>query len=240
VAVYDEIEKILTHSARRLTYDTFGLTGVEYAWSFTFPSFILSMIVQNSIYYLICLLMNILNRDKRDLQSAFKYQLIYIILMFIIETQIIVHTSDRLNRPSDLLDYIYPAFPIFERRQVLKTAIIPVSILIDSFYRLFITSEAEKTLSSLVSWVKPGFLMEVRARLKGLDISNNNRQLEEQLDAALESEKTKAKDETGKNKVDIYRKLREILQKYLTLEGGNITKDASLDKIKNEFALQMW
>lgn len=84
VAEYDEIEKILTHSARRLTYDSFGLTGVEYAWSFNFPSFILSMIIQNSIYYLICLLMNVLNRDKRDLQSAFKYQLIFIILMFII------------------------------------------------------------------------------------------------------------------------------------------------------------
>lgn len=66
--------------------------------------------------------------------------------MFIIETQIIVHTSDRLNHPTDLLDYIYPAFPMFERRQVLKSAIIPMSFLIDQFYMLFITSDAEKTL----------------------------------------------------------------------------------------------
>lgn len=77
------------------------------------PHFVFSMVVQNSIFYLISLVMNLLNRDKREMQSAFKFQLIYIITVFIVETQLIVHTADRINSQTDLLDYIYPAFPIF-------------------------------------------------------------------------------------------------------------------------------
>lgn len=88
------------------------------------------MVIQNSVFYLICLVMNLLNRDKRETQSAFKYQLIYIIMAFIVETQLIVHTADRLGTTTDVLDYIYPAFPIFERRRLLKGLIIPVTLLI--------------------------------------------------------------------------------------------------------------
>lgn len=129
---------------------------------------------------------------------------------------------------------------MFERRLVLKSAIIPISILIDNFYRLFVTSDAENTLRSLVSWIKPDFLIDLRSKLKGIDASNNNQQLEEQLDAALESVKIKAKDDVTKDKVDIYRNMRKILQKYLSLEGGNITKDESLERLRHEFTLQIW
>lgn len=109
----DEIEKLLTHRARRLTYDSFGIPLLEYAWSFMQPNFVLSVMIQNSIFYLISLVMNLLNRDKREAESAFKYQLIYIITVFVLETQLIMHTADRIDRTTDFLDYIYPAFPIF-------------------------------------------------------------------------------------------------------------------------------
>jgi hypothetical protein len=129
--------------------------------------------------------MNILNRDKREMQSAFKYQLIFIIIMFIMETQLIVHTSERLNHTIDLFEYVYPAFPIFGRRFIMKAIIIPVTFFIENFYKQFVMSDSEIMLKRLAGWLAPDTLIEVRSKLKKLDTNSANKHLDSQLDAIL-------------------------------------------------------
>ena len=234
----DEIEKLLTHRARRLTYDSFGISMLEYTWSFMQPSFILSMVIQNSVFYLICLVMNLLNRDKREMQSAFKYQLIYIITIFIVETQLIVHTADRINRTTDVLDYVYPAFPIFERRHLLKSMIIPVTLLIEIFYKQLVLSDSEVQLNRLTGWAPVDMFIDIRSKLQSLDTSITNKHLNENVNAALDSEKLKAKNDDYKIKLDIFRQQREAVRKYLTLESGNITPDMRIERLRQEYLLQ--
>ncbi len=48
---------------------------------------------------------------------------------------------------------------MFERRQLIKMTVIPITLLIDNFYGLFLLSEAEVTLEKLTGWIKPETVM---------------------------------------------------------------------------------
>jgi hypothetical protein len=58
----------LTHPARRLTYDSFGYSDVEYAWAFKFPTFILSTIVGSGSFFVICTFVSLMNKKKAELK----------------------------------------------------------------------------------------------------------------------------------------------------------------------------
>ena len=64
--------EVLTHPARRLTYDSFGFSDVEYAWAFKVPSFILSTIISSGFFFVICTVVSMMNKKKSDLKQAFK------------------------------------------------------------------------------------------------------------------------------------------------------------------------
>ena len=68
----EETLQVLTHPARRLTYDSFGFSGTEYAWAFKFPSFILSTIIGSGFFFVICTVISMMNKKKSDLKQAFK------------------------------------------------------------------------------------------------------------------------------------------------------------------------
>ncbi len=105
---------MLTHPARRLTYDSFGHAEVEYAWAFKSPPFVLSTIIGSGFFFVICTVVSMLNKKKSDLKQAFKAEIFSMILLFIWEVDLIISTEARLNNYNiDYLDYIYTSFPIF-------------------------------------------------------------------------------------------------------------------------------
>jgi len=63
---------VLTHPARRLSYDSFGFSDVEYAWAFKAPAFILSTIIGSGFFFVICTVVSLMNKKKADLKQAFK------------------------------------------------------------------------------------------------------------------------------------------------------------------------
>lgn len=110
----DEILAVLTHPARRLTYDSFGHAETEYAWAFKSPSFLLTTIIGSGIFFVICTVVSMINKKKSDLKQAFKAEIFSMILLFIWEVDLIISTESRLNyHEKDYLDYIYKSFPIF-------------------------------------------------------------------------------------------------------------------------------
>ena len=69
------------------------------------------------------------------------------ILLFIWEVDLIITTESRLHHSqTDFVDYLYSAFPIFERREFLKAIIIPCMSLVDTFVRFYLVSPAERKL----------------------------------------------------------------------------------------------
>jgi hypothetical protein len=69
------------------------------------------------------------------------------ILLFIWEVDLIISTESRMNNNQpDFIDFFYTAFPIFERREMLKAIVIPCMSLVEIFVRFFLTSPAEKKL----------------------------------------------------------------------------------------------
>ena len=60
----ESIIKTLSHPATRLTYDTFGIQDTEYAWAFKDQNFLLSVIIQSSIFYVICIFMNMMSKSR--------------------------------------------------------------------------------------------------------------------------------------------------------------------------------
>lgn len=126
MAQLKEVLQVLTHPARRLTYDSFGFSEVEYAWAFKAPDFILSTILSSGFFFVICTVISLINKKKVDLKQAFKAEIFAMILLFIWEVDLIISTEARLSSNDvDYLDYIYVSFPIFERREMLKAIIIP-------------------------------------------------------------------------------------------------------------------
>ena len=63
---------VLTHPARRLSYNSFGFSDVEYAWAFKFPSFLLQTIIGSGVFFVMATFMSLMNRRKEDLKQAFK------------------------------------------------------------------------------------------------------------------------------------------------------------------------
>lgn len=109
-----EAISVLTHPARRLSYDSFGEHKVEYAWAFKAPNFILQTIISSAVFFVICTFMSLVNKKKSDLKQAFKLEIFAMILLFIWEVDLIISTESRLHSTGpDFLDYIYSAFPIF-------------------------------------------------------------------------------------------------------------------------------
>lgn len=139
-----EAKNILTHSARRLTYDTFGFKGVEYAWAFMSPNFLVNMLIGSAVFYIICLIMNIIGKDNKFMNM--KGEIIIIIIAFIWETEVLMHSESRLHPQPDLIDYLFNAFPIFQRREMMKYFITPMSNLLQNFNSLFIYNQAETRL----------------------------------------------------------------------------------------------
>ena len=75
--------EVLTHPARRLTYDTFEYTDTEYAWAFKSQNFLLSTIIGSAIFYVICTVMNMVSRKRSELKQAFKMEIMVMILLFL-------------------------------------------------------------------------------------------------------------------------------------------------------------
>lgn len=138
---------VLTHPARRLSYDSFGHDEVDYAWAFKSPSFILSTIIGSGFFFVICTVISMINKKKSDLKLAFKAEIFAMILLFIWEVDLIICTESRFtsNEP-DYIDYVYTAFPYFERREMLKTIIIPCMSMVEIFVRFYMVSAAEKKI----------------------------------------------------------------------------------------------
>lgn len=61
---FTEIISVLTHPARRLSYDSFGYHSVEYAWAFKSSTFILQTIIGSSIFFIICTVVRVVNKQK--------------------------------------------------------------------------------------------------------------------------------------------------------------------------------
>jgi len=72
------------------------------------------------------------------------------ILLFLWEVELIMKTETRIHSHTDLLDNIYNAFPVFERREMIKIILIPCMNIIKIFYRFFIQNGGEKKLLQLV------------------------------------------------------------------------------------------
>jgi hypothetical protein len=49
-----------------------------------------------------------------------------------------------MHQHTDSLDTVYTAFPMFERRDMIKIILIPCMNIIKFFYRFYVLSEAEK------------------------------------------------------------------------------------------------
>lgn len=68
----EEIIKILSHPARRLTYDTFGQTDTQYAWAFKSQEFLISVIISSGIFYIMCTVMSLISQKKNESKQVLK------------------------------------------------------------------------------------------------------------------------------------------------------------------------
>ena len=71
IQALEEAIQVLTHPARRLTYDSFGRSEVEYAWAFKFPQFLLGTIISSGMFYIISIVFSLM-RSKAELKVSFK------------------------------------------------------------------------------------------------------------------------------------------------------------------------
>lgn len=104
------------------------------------PNFIISMLLSSSIYYLIALVLNIVAKDNKN--SNLEGEIILIIVAFIWETETLMHSEDRFYHHPDMLDYIFTAFPIYQRRELLKYIITTIYMLLGNFSVLFVYNSA--------------------------------------------------------------------------------------------------
>lgn len=90
-------------------------------------------------------------------------------------------------------------------------------MLIENFYRQFVMSDSEVQLGKITDWVPKDLFIDVRSKLHGLDISLNNKYLDDQLNASIDSEKLKAKDEQYKLKLEAFRQERKAIRQFVQL-----------------------
>lgn len=128
-----------------------------------------------------------------------------------------MHTAERFNHSVDFLDYIYPAFPIFERRHILKATVMPTTILIENFYITFITSDSEALLNRLIKWVRPDMFLDIKTKLINIDTSPKNMHIEEQVDVKLSAETQNTNEQDKKDRISIFRLMRKIIKDFVRL-----------------------
>lgn len=141
--------QVLTHPARRLSYDTFGETDTSYAWSFKNHFFLLSTLIGASVFYIMCTFLNMVSDKRGEIKEVFKLEIMVMILMFLWEVEIIMKTETRIHQHTDSLDTIYTAFPMFERREMIKAILIPCMNIIKFFYRFYVQTSSEKKFLSI-------------------------------------------------------------------------------------------
>ena len=141
------------------------------------------------------------------------------ILLYLWEFELIMKTENRYHEPTDFLDYFYSAFPIFERREMIKIILIPSMNIIQMFFRFYIQSDSQKKILRIAKNPRLRNLTgKVREAANKVEIDEH---LEDRLQAALTEEKRKNPTES-----DIYLLQRKALQLILYLEGENILLDS--------------
>lgn len=65
--------------------------------------------------------------------------------------------------------------------------IIPVTLLIDLSYKQFVVTDSEAKLNRLTGWMPSDLFVEIRSKLHTLDVNPTNKNLDDQLNAMLDS-----------------------------------------------------
>ena len=81
----ESMVQVLTHPARRLSYDTFGEVDTKFAWAFKSQYFLLSTIIGSSIFYILCTFLNLMNEGKGEVKESFKLEIMVMIMLFLWE-----------------------------------------------------------------------------------------------------------------------------------------------------------
>jgi hypothetical protein len=115
---------------------------VAFAWAFKQEHYLLQTIIGSSIFYIICSFVSMLKDKKEEIKEVFKLEIMVMILLFLWEVELILKTETRFNSGPDLLDRVYSAFPVFERREMIKIMLIPCMNIINLFYRFYLQSES--------------------------------------------------------------------------------------------------
>lgn len=227
-----EIVSVLTHPARRLSYDSFGQHGVEYAWAFKSPAFILQTIIGSAFFFVICTFMSVINKKKSDLKQAFKLEIFAMILLFIWEVDLIITTESRLQASGpDLLDYLYSAFPVFERREMIKAIIIPCMNLVEIFIRFYTISRSEERLLHYGN-IEP-LKLETNQVYEAVAKLNMDEHINDRVNVALENLKR-----TCPMQAEAYHLQRELLRALLFVEGEEILARPQVGRVLKYFKLQ--
>lgn len=154
------------------------------------------------------------------------------ILLFIWEVDLIITTESRLHHSqTDFVDYLYSAFPIFERREFLKAIIIPCMSLVDTFVRFYLVSPAER---KLILFGSSQHLRDqtnkVRQHFANVQM---NEHAEEQVGVAVEKARLAHPLQT-----EIFRLQRELLKRVLFVEGEEIIARPQVNHILKYFLLK--
>lgn len=145
-----------------------------------------------------------------------------------------MRTEDRIHQHTDFLDSIYPAFPIFERRQMIKIILIPSMNIIKFFFRFFIESKSSKKLLALS---KNGHLraITVKANEKISGINQKEDHLEDKIEVALKQTENKKLSLS----YDIFKIQRKIIQSILFVEGDNVLLDDEIGRMISYFKIAL-
>ena len=71
------------------------------------------MIIQSSIFYIIVIFMNMMSKSRDEMKQALKIEIMLIFLVFIWEIGVLLNTEARFHEPTDWIDKIYSALPVF-------------------------------------------------------------------------------------------------------------------------------
>ena len=223
---------VLTHPARRLSYDSFGYSEVTYAWAFKYPSFLLQTIIGSAVFFVVATFMSLMNRRKEELKQAFKLEIFAMIVLFIWEVDLIITTESRLHsQASDPLDMVYTAFPVFERREMLKVIIIPCMSLVEIFVRYFTQSRSEKRF--LLFGSVPALLTEGSVVQEQVAKLKPDEHLEDRVNVALEEAKRSHPLQT-----EIFRGQRNLLRRLLVVGGQEVLVRPKVAKLLRYFMIK--
>lgn len=149
----------------------------------------LQTIIGSAVFFVICTFMSVMNKKRSELKQAFKVEIFAMIMLFIWEVDLIITTESRLlHSGPDLLDYVYSAFPVFERREMIKVIIIPCMNLVEIFIRFYTISRSERRLLHFASIEQlkreTNQVYEVVAKL------NMDQHIEDRVNVALQTLKS--------------------------------------------------